>query len=67
MSYHLQNVALLQWYNQSAAPTSLQHAYSFPDVGALSEPARPAPAGRRGGGGFGAATPAAADTVKPVT
>ena len=40
VSYHLQNVALLQWYNQSAAPTSLQHAYSFPDVGALSEPAR---------------------------
>lgn len=66
VSYHLQNVALLQWYNQSAAPTSLQHAYSFPDVAALSEPARPAPAGRRGGGAFGAATPAAADTVKPV-
>ena len=66
VSYHLQNVALLQWYNQSAAPTSLQHAYSFPDVGALAEPARPAPAGRRGGGAFGAATPAPADTVKPV-
>ena len=66
VSYHLQNVALLQWYNQSAAPTSLQHAYSFPDVAALSEPARPAPAGRRGGGAFGAATQAAADTVKLV-
>ena len=66
MSYHLQNVALLQWYNQSATPTSIQRAYSFPDVGALTEPARPAPAGRRGGGPFGAATPAAADTVKPV-
>src|SRR6476620_7466107 len=66
VSYHLQNVALLQWYNQSAAPTSLQHAYSFPDVSALSEPARAAPAGRRGGGAFGAATPAAADMVKPV-
>jgi chitinase len=65
-SYHLQNVALLQWYNQSAAPTSLQRANSFPDVSALAEPARPAPAGRRGGGAFGAATPAASDTVKPV-
>ena len=64
--YHLQNVALLQWYNQSAAPTSLQRAYSFPDASALPEPARPAPAGRRGGGAFGAATPAAADAVKPV-
>jgi chitinase len=64
--YHLQNVALLQWYNQRAAPTSLQRAYSFPDVSALPEPARPAPAGRRGGGAFGAATPAAADAVKPV-
>jgi hypothetical protein len=64
--YHLQNVALLQWYNQSAEPTSLQRAYSFPDASALPEPARPAPAGRRGGGAFGAATPAAADAVRPV-
>jgi chitinase len=66
VSYHLQNVALLQWYNQSAEPTSLQGAYSFPDVNALAGPARPGPAGRRGGGAVGAATPAAADTVKPV-
>jgi chitinase len=66
VSYHLQNVALLQWYNQSAAPTSLQRAYSFPDVSALPGPARPAPAARRGGGAFGAATPAAADAVKPM-
>jgi chitinase len=66
-SYHLQNVALLQWYNQAVTPTSLQAAYSFPDAKALPEPARPAPAGRRGGGGqFGAATVAAADAVKPV-
>ena len=66
VSYHLQNVALLQWYNQVASPTSLNRAYSFPDAGALPEAARPAPAGRRGGGAFGAATAAAADAVKPV-
>jgi chitinase len=66
VSYHLQNVALLHWYNQSAAPTSLQRAYSFPDASALPEPARPAPPARRGGGAFGAATPAASDTVKPM-
>ena len=66
-SYHLQNVALLQWYNQAASPTSINHAYSFPDAKALPEAARPAPAGRRGGGAFGAATAAAADAVKPVT
>ena len=66
-TYHLQNVALLQWYNQAAAPTSLQGAYSFPDRTALREPATPAPARRGGGGGpFGAATPAAENAVKPV-
>jgi hypothetical protein len=65
VSYHLQNVALLQCTTRRCADVA-QHAYSFPDVGALSEPARPAPAGRRGGGAFGAATTAAADTVKPV-
>ena len=27
--YHLQNVALLHWYNQAASPTSLNGAYSF--------------------------------------
>jgi hypothetical protein len=53
--YHLQNVALLQWYNQVASPTSLNRAYSFPDASALPEAARPAPAGRRGGGAFGLA------------
>jgi chitinase len=66
-TYHLQNVALLPWYNQTPSPTSLNGAYSFPDPKALAEAAKPAPAGRRGGGGaFGAATPAAADAVKPV-
>jgi chitinase len=66
MPYHLQNVALLHWYNQSPSPTSLNRAYSFPDPTALIEPARPAPVGRRGGGPFGAATAASANAVQPV-
>ena len=45
---------------RSSTPTA------FLTSSALAEPARPAPAGRRGGGAFGAATPAAADAVKPV-
>jgi len=70
--YHLQNVALLQWYNEAASPTSLHGAYSFPDAKALPGPAvSPPQRGGRGGGGgggqpFGAATAAPADTVKPV-
>jgi chitinase len=68
VSYHLQNVALLNWYNQSSSPTSIKAAYSFPDATALPSAAAPAPAGRRGGGGgpFGAAVAASADAVKPV-
>ena len=67
-SYHLQNVALLHWYNQSSSPTSLHAAYSFPDATALPSAATPAPAGRRGGGGgaFGAVTQAGTDAAKPV-
>ncbi len=69
--YHLQNVALLQWFNQATAPTSLHGAYSFPDAAALPGPAKPAPVRRAGGGGggggqFGAATTAAANAVQPV-
>src|SRR5436190_5050140 len=49
-TYHLQNVALLPWYNQSTSPVSLNRAYSFPDPAALPGPATPVPVGRRGGG-----------------
>ncbi len=70
-SYHLQNVALLQWYDEAASPTSLNKAYSFPDAKALpvAAVAPPQRGGRGGGGGgqpFGAATAAPADTVKPT-
>ena len=66
--YHLQNVALLEWYNEVPSPASLHGAYSFPDEKALTEPARPAPVRQQGGGGgaFGAATAAPVDTVPPV-
>ncbi len=67
VAYHLQNVALLHWYNRAPSPTSWGGAYSFPDASALPEPARPAPARRGGGGGpFGAATAAAENGVRPV-
>jgi chitinase len=40
-AYHLANVATLHWYlGTSAEPSS---AFSFPDIHALSEPARPCP------------------------
>ncbi len=65
-AYHLENVALLDWYNEVASPTSLHGTYSFPDEKALTEPAKPAPVRRPGGGAFGAATAAPVDTVPPV-
>jgi len=70
VAYHLQNVALMQWYNESTAPTSYQGAYSFPDANALTGAAKPCPVrGRAGGGGgaaFGSATAAPATSVPPV-
>lgn len=70
-AYHLENVALLQWYDEATSPTSLGHAYSFPDAKVLTGPAvAPPQRGGRGGGGgggqFGAATAAPVDQVKPV-
>ena len=43
--FHLQNVALLQWY--TGASENLGSTYSFPDAQTLAEPAKPCPA--RGG------------------
>lgn len=39
--YHLQNMALLPWFAQSAATETFQGAYSFPDTKALPEHAQP--------------------------
>jgi chitinase len=49
-TYHLQNVALLQWY--TGAPDGVAAIYSFPDAQALTEAAKPCPArgGRPAGG-----------------
>jgi chitinase len=72
-AYHLQNVALLQWYNQTTSPTSYKGAYSFPDATALPGPAVPSPVRRAGGGGgaaalpFGSAQAAPETTVQPVS
>jgi chitinase len=45
--YHLENVALLPWYTQTANPDTFQGAYSFPDTSLLKSPAEPC-APRRG-------------------
>jgi chitinase len=58
-AYHLQNVALPAWY--TGASQGLGSTYSFPDVQALPEPAKPCPA--RGGRGSAPSTTAA--TVAP--
>jgi chitinase len=47
-THHVQNVALLPWY--TGASEGLGTSYSFPDPQALSEPAKPCPAGGRRGG-----------------
>ena len=39
--YHLQNMALLPWFAQSAATDTFQGAYSFPDTKALPAHAEP--------------------------
>jgi chitinase len=52
-TYHLQNVALLPWYTGSQE--GLGSTYSFPDLQALAEPAKPCPA--RGGRGGASAPP----------
>ncbi len=67
-TYHLENVALLNWYDGVATSGT---NYSFPDAKRLMAPAIAPPqrAGRGGGGGgqpFGSATAAPADAVKPV-
>ncbi|WP_263358454.1 chitinase [Acidicapsa ligni] len=47
-TYHLQNVALLQWY--TGASQDLGSTFSFPDANTLTEAAQPCPArGHRGG------------------
>lgn len=56
--YHLENVALLPWYTQSASPDSYQGAYSFPDTHLLTTAAEPCGPRR----GRGQATP----TAKPL-
>ena len=51
-TYHLQNAALLPWYEQAALSSAFNGAYSFPDTKALTGPAQscnvpiPAPAAR---------------------
>lgn len=46
--YHLENVALLPWYEQAAQPRTFQSAYSFPDTHALAAPAKPCSSATRG-------------------
>jgi chitinase len=57
-AYHVQNAALLPWYNGAA-----KGPYSFPDAHALAEPARPCPAR----GGRGGAPPAPSVAAAPRT
>jgi chitinase len=66
VGYHLQNVALLPWYIGSSE--GLGNTYSFPDVQALKEPAKPCPAVGRpiAGGGFPAAPKPTVEAV-PVS
>jgi chitinase len=45
-TYHVQNVALMQWYFGASEPFGA--AYSFPDAGVLGEPAKPCPERRPG-------------------
>ncbi len=66
VAYHLENVALLDWYNEVASPTSLHGAYSFPDEKALTEAAKPVPVRRRDGEVFGSMTASPEDAVPPV-
>lgn len=54
-TYHVQNVALLQWYIGSS--DSLGSTFSFPDRTVLSEAAKPCPARRAGGNFPGPAKP----------
>ncbi|MEO6910335.1 MAG: glycosyl hydrolase family 18 protein [Edaphobacter sp.] len=66
-TYHLQNVALLPWYTQTADPGSFENTFSFPDAHVLTGPATPCPVRRRGGGGaFGSFQAAKASTVAPI-
>jgi chitinase len=46
-AYHVQNVALMQWYVGSS--DSYGATFSFPDEGLLGEPAKPCPERRAGG------------------
>ena len=39
--YHLENMALLPWFTQTAASDTFKQAYSFPDTTALTTHARP--------------------------
>ncbi|HEY3940251.1 MAG TPA: chitinase [Bryobacteraceae bacterium] len=45
--YHLETMALLPWFSQSAAEETTEGAYSFPDTKALTAPAQPCSGARR--------------------
>jgi chitinase len=60
MSYHLQNVALLSWYEGTPSPV-----YSFPDANALSGPAKACPE-RIHEGMFGAVRDASPTASSPI-
>lgn len=60
-TYHLQNVALFDWYLGGSAGSK---DYGFPDAGALREPAKPCKARRPASGGQHAPVPADASSTR---
>lgn len=61
-TYHLENMALLPWFAQSASADTFEEAYSFPDTKALTAPAQPCSVNRGSGRGNRDRTP----TVLPL-